>query len=406
MAGSLGLQAIAATVFSTFILGLFYRSASLYHPQRRAILHLKNQRRKVKDKNKLSIRPAFFDVRTLHSRTVRILLLGSGITSMGLYTPVFLLAHTAHCDGCSDDAILRAHIALGIAWMMGTVCSGSLVVRAHRECRIGRQYLCQMAAIVAGCAQLAVWFYDDAMSGDHYMAFACVYGAACGAWHYALKVYTYERVRARNFARAWSFVQCAQAPAVLVGVPLAAWMCEDGDSGGDPKAGYLLGAVFTVMGAAVLFLVNVHRRSIKRLQMKQLQQQQLLPLHQQQFEQQLQQQQLMLLETDGGLFSGVRSMLKGVGGVGGAGSVNASRRQLFRIGSARDGVVLLKQKSKQVRRLSFSNEPENDAPFPYSTQQTTANVASGGGASGTAGFPGGPGSGGGVAVGYVLIDFA
>lgn len=42
-----GLQAMTGGIFSTFFLGTCYRSASLYHPQRRAILHLKNQKRKV-----------------------------------------------------------------------------------------------------------------------------------------------------------------------------------------------------------------------------------------------------------------------------------------------------------------------------------------------------------------------
>ena len=36
-----GLQSVTSVLTSLFFLGLFYRSASLYHPQRRAILHLK-----------------------------------------------------------------------------------------------------------------------------------------------------------------------------------------------------------------------------------------------------------------------------------------------------------------------------------------------------------------------------
>jgi hypothetical protein len=43
----LGLQAVTGSLVFTFFLGSCYRSASLYHPQRRAIIHLKNQKRKV-----------------------------------------------------------------------------------------------------------------------------------------------------------------------------------------------------------------------------------------------------------------------------------------------------------------------------------------------------------------------
>ena len=46
----LGLQSITGVIFFSFLLGTCYRSASLYHPQRRAILHLKSQRRKIKHK--------------------------------------------------------------------------------------------------------------------------------------------------------------------------------------------------------------------------------------------------------------------------------------------------------------------------------------------------------------------
>ena len=44
-----GLQIIAAIVSTTVIIASLFRSATLYHPQRRAILHLKSQRRKVLD---------------------------------------------------------------------------------------------------------------------------------------------------------------------------------------------------------------------------------------------------------------------------------------------------------------------------------------------------------------------
>lgn len=55
MGWRLGLQAVTGLVSFSFFMGLLYRSASLYHPQRRAILHLKNQRKKVIKDSLLSL---------------------------------------------------------------------------------------------------------------------------------------------------------------------------------------------------------------------------------------------------------------------------------------------------------------------------------------------------------------
>ena len=78
------------------MLGTFYRSASLYHPQRRAILHLKSQKRKIKNKDKEKNKvqddaPPFFDFTTLRSRTVQLLLGSIAIASVGMNTPIFYL---------------------------------------------------------------------------------------------------------------------------------------------------------------------------------------------------------------------------------------------------------------------------------------------------------------------------
>lgn len=90
----LGLQSVTGALSLTFFLGLIYRSASLYHPQRRAIVHLKNQRTKVKEKknstNKMPRQP-FVDLSPLGSRPVRMLMLAAGSSAFGLYTPAFYI---------------------------------------------------------------------------------------------------------------------------------------------------------------------------------------------------------------------------------------------------------------------------------------------------------------------------
>lgn len=74
-----------------------------------------------------------------------------------------------------------------------------------------------MAGLICGISILSL----TAVKGyNGLVIFAWVYGCSLGGYNYALKVYTYERVRARHFPRAWSFIQCSQAIPLAVGVPL------------------------------------------------------------------------------------------------------------------------------------------------------------------------------------------
>ncbi|CAH0720019.1 unnamed protein product, partial [Brenthis ino] len=254
----LGLQAVTGVVFVTFILGTFYRSASLYHPQRRAILHLKNQnkiKRKMKDKNKSDDRQPFFDFSTLRSKTVRILLMSTGISAFGINTPIFYLAYHAEEEGLGDTAeLLQAY--LGLAWAVGCAAFGLLVRQKSAECRIARQYLTQAAVFVCGLATMALTAVEGSYRG--YVMFAWVYGIFCGGYHYSLKMYTYERVRSRNFARTWGFVQCSQAVPIAIGVPLSGYI----NVGCGGKAGYYFSSTCSLIGSLSLFCIDLHRRSV------------------------------------------------------------------------------------------------------------------------------------------------
>jgi hypothetical protein len=85
-----GLQALSGAISSLFFVGLFYRSASLYHPQRRAILHLKDMsKRKGKDKNKMENKPPYFDFSTLRSRPFQVIVCGTALFCLGGYAPLF-----------------------------------------------------------------------------------------------------------------------------------------------------------------------------------------------------------------------------------------------------------------------------------------------------------------------------
>lgn len=125
-------------------------------------------------------------------------------------------AQQAIHEGIWGKSLLLLQAYLGIAWVLGCILFGCIVVNNSTECRISKQYLCQAALFMAGVAILAF----TAVEGyNGYVVFVWIYGIFNGGYHYALKMYIYEKVRARNFARAWGFAQFSMAIPNAIGIP-------------------------------------------------------------------------------------------------------------------------------------------------------------------------------------------
>ncbi|XP_067126098.1 monocarboxylate transporter 10-like isoform X1 [Centruroides vittatus] len=258
----LGLQAVTGLVFVTFILGIFYRPASLYHPQRRAILHLKGlqKRSKAKDKSSNKERPPFFDFGVLKSRTIQILMCGTCFAAFGINVPIFLLIYQGEREGIDNQSLLVLQAFIGLAVILGSASFGFVVVKNSVQCMIARQYLCQAASFMVGVSLLAFTALEEY---NGYVLFVWIYGLFYGGYHYSLKMFTFEKVRARNFARAWGFVQWCQALPNVIGIPLTGYLNEKYGY----KTGYYLSSALTLLGSITLFLIDVHKWKVQQRKM-------------------------------------------------------------------------------------------------------------------------------------------
>ena len=244
---------------STFFLGMFYRSASLYHPQRRAIMHLKNQKRKIKMKKEektkhLEEKVPIIDFYVLKSKTIRILLSSLVVTYLGLTTPVFYLVEQCLMEGVRPGRVEELQVHLGLGWTVGCLVFGLLVVKKTQECSVSRQYLTQTANMGCGVAVLAL---TQVRGETGYLIFVWVYGVLLGGHHYVLKVYLFEKVRARHFASAWSFVQFSQGLSIFLGVPITGYINIISNNS---KAGYYFSGVCVLIGGCLMTFIDVHKR--------------------------------------------------------------------------------------------------------------------------------------------------
>ena len=127
-------------------------------------------------------------------------------------------AQQASEEGIKGKQLLLLHTYLGIAWTLGCIIFGCVVVNNSTECRISKQYLCQAALFMSGLSILA---FTAVKGYNGYVVFVWIFGICSGGYHYALKMYIYEKVRARNFARAWGFAQFSMSLPNMFGVPIS-----------------------------------------------------------------------------------------------------------------------------------------------------------------------------------------
>ena len=122
--------------------------------------------------------------------------------------------------------IVILYVYMGASWVFGCIVLGSVITNHSRECQISRQKLCQASLAIAG---LAILSFTSVRGYNGYVTFALVYGFFYGGHSYALKMYIYYKVRARNFARTWSFAQFVMGLPTLVGIPATGLFLAFGD---------------------------------------------------------------------------------------------------------------------------------------------------------------------------------
>lgn len=251
----LGLQAIQAVVVFSFFLGLFYRPASLYHPQRDAISHIKCQKEKVKgvnpkEKQKTKRRSQLTDLSFLREWRVRWLAAGLAVAAAGLYTPAFYLVHHAwrERDRAVTAELSVVQLWLGLSTTAGSLLAGVTTIPSSLQFFISYRLLLQTSLAVAALATFALYCVE----GYHaYLLCGSLYGLALGCAMQASKLLCYSSIRPREFAQAWSFLQAGQALPSLAGTLLTGYI--NGDQG---KTGYWVSLVALGVGCGLLSQVG------------------------------------------------------------------------------------------------------------------------------------------------------
>ncbi|XP_064627166.1 monocarboxylate transporter 12-like [Lineus longissimus] len=241
------MQCFAGFMFLTFVSGCLYRSASLYHPRRKVILHMKNQKR-PKTAQRDTPKPPYRDFRALRMRIVQVIVLSAALVSFGVYTPFIFVIKAAPKDLLeAPDLFFILPLLMGLSFVVGVLTVGYIVVQKNESCVVSRQYLCQITGI--GCGAVSMMF---PIAKDYTAHALCVtaYGLFIGAYYYSLKMLTYELVEVKVMERAWSYIMCAQSAGILVGTPTAVYLQQATNV---EEGGFYFTGTCMILGSVVLY---------------------------------------------------------------------------------------------------------------------------------------------------------
>jgi len=213
-----GLHLMASIFFGPFFLGTFYRSASLYHPQRRAIIHLKTQQKKqILDRNPVTRPTNIKELKSYKDKSIHFAMISTLLASAGIYTPFVNLIQSAFDkEKLSTESLLKLQTYFGFSWILGCLAFGFIVILKPRGCQITKLYLCIFSLIICG---LCCFLADFVQGESGHIVFVFIYGTLCGGHVYSFKMYAFDLARSRNFAKMWPLFQVLQGVGVAVGMP-------------------------------------------------------------------------------------------------------------------------------------------------------------------------------------------
>ena len=131
---TLGLQVMAGSLGGLCVLTSFLlRPASVYHPQRHAILHMRQYMRQILGKTRTKSR-AHTDLRSkLRHRSVRAVLAAASVSSIGLLCPLVTGASHGREAGMSEGQLVMLQVGLGLGQGLGSCLAGA--VSSYRRSR-------------------------------------------------------------------------------------------------------------------------------------------------------------------------------------------------------------------------------------------------------------------------------